>query len=301
MTTAKPILVGVDGSTGSDNAVRWAAVDAALRHSPLWLVAIYAKPFDVFRSASSAEIYIGEQEVAGGRLLRDATELAHSASERLGEVTVQTALLGGRPAPLLLDLAQDARMLVVGSRGLGELTGGIVGSVSSAVAAHAPCPVVVVKALPEPEEAVLDGPVIVGVDGTPTSEPAIAAAMEEASLRQADVTAVHAWTDVDLSSTTFGDRETCLPVNWSAVEAQEHVTLAEQMAGWKEQFPEVGIRRVVVQDRPVRELAAISTDAQLLVVGSRGRGGFKGMLLGSTSRALLHLVDCPLMIVRAPE
>ncbi|MBP1158862.1 nucleotide-binding universal stress UspA family protein [Rhodococcus sp. PvR044] len=301
MTTATPILVGVDGSAGSYNAVRWAAVDAALRHSPLWLVAIYAKPFDVFRSASSAEIYIGEQEVAGGRLLRDATDIAHSESERLGEVTVQTALLGGRPAPLLLDLAQDARMLVVGSRGLGELTGGIVGSVSSAVAAHAPCPVVVVKGLPEPGKPVLDGPVIVGVDGTPTSEPAIAAAMEEASLRQADVTAVHAWTDVDLSSTTFGDRETCLPVNWSAVEAQEHVALAERMAGWKEQFPEVGIRRVVVQDKPVRELAAISNDAQLLVVGSRGRGGFKGMLLGSTSRALLHLVDCPLMIVRAPE
>lgn len=301
MTTVQPILVGVDGSAHSYNAVRWAAVEAALRQCPLLLVAIYAKPYDVFRSASSAEIYIGGQEIAGARLLRDATDLAHAESERSGGATVQTALLGGRPSPLLLELAQDARMLVVGSRGLGELTGGIVGSVSSAVAVHAPCPVVVVKGLPEPGEPARDGPVVIGVDGTPTSEPAIAAAMEEASLRNADVTAVHAWTDVDLSSTTFGDRETCLPVNWSAVEAQEHVVLAERMAGWKEQFPDVGIRRVVVQDRPVRELAAIAIDAQLMVVGSRGRGGFKGMLLGSTSRALLHLVDCPLMIVRTPE
>ena len=126
MTTAKPILVGVDGSAGSYNAVRWAAVDAALRHSPLWLVAIYAKPFDVFRSASSAEIYIGEQEVAGGRLLRDATDMAHSESEHLGEVTVQTALLGGgTPAARPCAGRTDARRRLAWARGTHRRNRGI--------------------------------------------------------------------------------------------------------------------------------------------------------------------------------
>ena len=87
-------------------------------------------------------------------------------------------------------------------------------------------------------------------------------------------------------------------LDWDAVHEGERRLLAERLAGWQQEFPDVKVTRVVTRDRPVRSLLEAAHTAQLLVVGSRGRGGFSGMLLGSTSHALLHHSPCPVAVVR---
>ncbi|WP_054245587.1 universal stress protein [Rhodococcus opacus] len=297
MQTDSPIVVGVDGSAQSLDAVRWAA-DAAVHHrAPLLLVSSLLKAPGTFGDAVnlSAGAFTGV-EYGGTQRLATAAELARRSMPG-NHLTLRTALRHGSAVTVLLDAAKSARMLVVGSRGLGEFTGGLVGSVSSAVASHAACPVAVIRGMPETDAPPLDGPVVVGVDGSPNSEPAIAAAFEEASLRGVDLVAVHAWSDFSLLTVTPADlSDNDLP--WSAIETAEQAVLSESLAGWKDKYPDVSVRKVVVRDRPVHHLLQQARESQLVVTGSRGRGGFASLLLGSTSRALLHSITCPLLIVR---
>ncbi|MGZ4560797.1 MAG: universal stress protein [Mycobacteriaceae bacterium] len=300
MNDISPIVAGVDGSASSHDAVRWAASEAVLRRAPLLLVSSYPPAADYLGYGPLPRSFFVDREVEGKHLLSEAAKIGAEAVRGHGTVSIHIQLLSGPPIPRLLEHSHSAKMVVLGSRGLGGVTGGFLGSVSTAVATHAHCPVVVVRGLPDPEAPVLDGPVVVGVDGSKNSEPAIAAAFEEASLHAADLTAVHAWSDYNLS-TILGVGTTDIEPYWPAIETGEEVVLAESMAGWKEQYPDVSVRRIVVKDRPVRNLLRQAETAQLLVVGSRGRGGFAGMVLGSTSRALLHKAECPLMVVRSPR
>jgi nucleotide-binding universal stress UspA family protein len=141
------------------------------------------------------------------------------------------------------------------------------------------------------------GPVVVGVDGSPASELAIAAAFEEASSRRAPLIAVHAWSDVTYED--FYGTVRIVP-QWESLEEDEERLLAQRLAGWQEKYPDVEIRRVLRRDRPRHALLEAAEKAQLVVVGSRGRGGFTGMLLGSTSQALVQHAGCPVLVVR-PE
>jgi nucleotide-binding universal stress UspA family protein len=192
--------------------------------------------------------------------------------------------------PTLEREAVDAAVMVLGSRGLGGFTGLVVGSTAVALVTRASCPVVVVR---EPGRA---GPVVVGVDGTPASEAAIAFAFAEASARDTDLVAVHTWSDLLLEIAFAGERE-ALDITRLADEARE--VLAERLAGWQEQYPDVRVTREVVRDRASRALLRHAEDARLVVVGSRGRGGFRGLLLGSTSQHLLHHAPCPVAVVPA--
>lgn len=153
----------------------------------------------------------------------------------------------------------------------------------------------VIRGLPDSEVTRLEGPVVVGVDGSAHSEPAISMAFEEAALRQCELVAVHAWSDVDLPPV---HHEGGSVSGWKQVVTQETALLSESLAGRAEDFPDVKVRTMVVMDRPVRNLREQADNARLLVVGSRGRGGFTSMLLGSTSRALMHSVRCPILVVR---
>ncbi|MEV2226897.1 universal stress protein [Nocardia vinacea] len=131
---------------------------------------------------------------------------------------------------------------------------------------------------------------MVGVDGSPNSLPAIELAFEEAARRKVGLTALHTWSDasgVDLPHS-----------GWEAARESEQALLAENMAGYRDRYPEVPVLRILKLDRPVRALLDESANAQLVVVGSRGRGGFASMVLGSTSNALLHTVECPMIVVR---
>ena len=139
------------------------------------------------------------------------------------------------------------------------------------------------------------GPVVVGIDGSSINQAAVAAAFAEASYRRSPLVAVHVWSDVSLAQSVG------VPENWNGISETEQAVLAESLAGWQEKFPDVEVRRVVAQDRPVRVLSQLSEQASLIVVGHRGRGGFQGMMLGSTSYALIHTADCPVLVVRGKQ
>jgi nucleotide-binding universal stress UspA family protein len=286
----RAVVAGVDGSERGLQAVRWAAAEASRRHLPLRLVAAHAWPaggligdpgLGVDYRAVLRDVVLGHLAVATADALQVAPELE-----------VEQAEITGSPVPVLQGESARAEMVVLGDRGLGGFTGLLIGSVAVAVTAHASCPVIVVRGpgpdrtTPSPE------PVVVGVDGSPTSEAAVAFAFEEASLRRVPVVAVHVWRDLLVDPTMAP------LLDWDALESDEREVLAERLAGWSEKYPDVSVRRLVVQDRPARALVEESGRAQLVVVGSRGRGRFHGMLLGSVSQALLHHAHCPVAVVR---
>src|SRR6185312_13493063 len=152
----------------------------------------------------------------------------------------------------------------------------ILGSVSGGLVHHGHGPVAIVHA---DEAQAPDGglPVLLGVDGSPNSEDATALAFGEASRRGVDLVALHAWSDVGVLPV--------LGMDWHRYEDEGHEILAERLAGWQEQYPDVHIQRRIVCDQPARWLVDESEHSQLVVLGSRGRGGFPGMLLGSVSAA----------------
>lgn len=194
------------------------------------------------------------------------------------------------PVPTLAKMSEEADMVVVGSYGRGAVGRALLGSVSSGVVRRASCPVAVIHdedpLMPHPQQA----PVLVGIDGSPTSELATALAFDEASRRGVELKAVHAWSDTPVFE---------LPgMDWSAVRAEAERSLAERLAGWQERYPDVTVHRIVVCDRPARQLIEQSESAQLVVVGSHGRGGLTGALLGSVSNAIIHSVRMPLIVAR---
>jgi nucleotide-binding universal stress UspA family protein len=192
--------------------------------------------------------------------------------------------------PVLVDLSKDTDLVVVGSRGRGPVARSLLGSVSSSVVRHAHCPVAVIRdedpLMPYPTQA----PVVVGIDGSPVSELATAIAFQEASRRGVDLVALHAWSDVEVTDYPA--------IDWPAMKPAAEEILAERLAGWQERYPDVTVRRVVERDHPIQHLVSQSESAQLVVVGSHGRGGFAGMLLGSVSAAVAHSARMPVIVAR---
>jgi nucleotide-binding universal stress UspA family protein len=291
-STHHAVLAGVDGSASAERAVTWAAEEAARLRAPLDLV--HACGVIPVHSQVALPRSFHEALADQGREWLDrAAGLARQAAP---DVEVSARLRDGFPIEVLLREAESARMLVLGSRGLGGFTGLLVGSVAVALAAHGSCPVVVVRG---EDDAVppAEGPVVLGVDGSPAGEGAIRFAFDAASRRGVPLVALHTWSDVtmrDLWTTTMPE------LDWNVLETKERELLAERLAGWQEKYPDVEVRRVVTTSRPARSLIEESRRARLVVVGSRGRGGVRGMLLGSTSQALLHHSHCPVAVVPSP-
>ncbi|PRX45205.1 nucleotide-binding universal stress UspA family protein [Prauserella shujinwangii] len=289
------IVAGVDGSASGVHAAAWAAAEAGRRNEVLRLVHAYVVPTRGYPGflVSVQELREGLR-TQGRDWLREAKEAAERAEPR---ARVETELVEAEAVPALLHESREAHLIVLGSRGLGGFTGMLVGSVAVALAAHGHCPVAVVRAQRLDDPPPQDGPVVVGVDGSEASSAAVELAYEEASLRGAPLIAVHTWSDAAFDTTL---QAYPLAADPARVDEEERLTLAEQLAGWQEKYPDVPVERVVTRGRPVRTLLDYAERAQLVVVGSRGRGGFTGMLLGSTSRALVTHAACPVLVVR-PE
>ncbi|MFE5474161.1 universal stress protein [Nocardia sp. NPDC056541] len=290
LVSSAAVVVGIDGSDGSAAAVRWAARTAAARERALHIVHCTAPIADrTPRSAYDAFIYATMQDIrlAAERVLTEAREQAHAIAPA---ITVTTELANGNPARTLIAASAHAHLVVLG---VAPWAGSIahLGSTLLAVTSHAQGAVVIVRG-PDPDSRT--GPVVVGVDGSHVGEPAIGAAFAEASLRGAELVAVHGWSD--LSGGEFGGAS-YLSVPIADFETAEAALLAERLAGWTERFPDVVVRREVEVYGPRERLAEWSRTAQLLVVGSRGRGGFRGLLLGSTSNWLVQHAECPVMVV----
>lgn len=290
-----PVVVGLDLSATSELAVDWGAAEAELRGCALELVHVApptALPAVVVSDTDNPHVYGDTPPLT----------LPHSRCEAVGarvrqahpslEVVVRV-VPGADPAHTLVEESRHAAVLALGARGLGALRGMVLGSVSKAVTEHAHAPVVVVRhaastTIPDPR-------VVVGVDGSEVSAPALRFAFEEARRRRVGVTAVHTWQpDVRTPSTEWW------PADPIRDEADERAVASEAIAGFREEFPDVDVRVHVTEQDAVAELVRLSSGAGLLVVGSRGRGPVASAVLGSVSATVLRKAHCPVAVVH-PE
>jgi nucleotide-binding universal stress UspA family protein len=223
-------------------------------------------------------------------ILSDASRIAKEATAETRQIHIETETIAGGILPTLIDLSKDAEMIVAGCRGTGPINRRLLGSVSRGLIQHAHAPVAVIHDEDPLMAYPAKAPVLVGIDGSPVSEAATAVAFEEASRRGVDLIALHVWSDFAL----YDVPETELP----ALQRRAEETLSERLAGWQERYPDVHVRPVVALNRPVHQLLERSEAAQLTVVGSHGRGGFAGMLLGSVSLAVAESARMPVLVVR---
>lgn len=279
------VIVGVDGSQPANDALNWAAAEASLRRCPL-LIAHCWVLLPLTESLSPLDPRVEKEwaEHATG-IVEDAAARVRSA---VPAVSVATQVVGGFATDTLPRLAQPDDLLVVGARGLGSFRQLLLGSVSREVAARANSPVVVIRGAGRRA-----GRIVVGVDGSERSLRAVEFAFAEASLRGASLVAVHAW---DLPRPA-GHLGLSLQSHLRAVEKDELVAVQETLAGWREDHPDVQLEEKFIHLPPVDALVQESINADLLVVGARGRGATTGLLLGSVAHAMLRHATSPVAVV----
>ncbi|HEY8721852.1 universal stress protein [Pengzhenrongella sp.] len=271
---ARTVVVGIDGTASSHEALIWAAETARSRRDELEIVYALGIP-----GANMDLLY-------DDAVNQTAEELLAAESVRALEVapglTLRTTLSRRVPGQALTEASAHAALVVVGSRPLGALERVVSGSLSYQVAAGALCPVVVV-----PSGTGTDGVgVVVGVDGSPDSLEAVALAAAEADRSGQELTVVHAWRPPRTTSRAEGAQE------------REHVLLAESVAGLSERYPDLVVNRRIVSRQAAQALLEAAKSARLLVVGSRGREGVARMLLGSVSHTVVLHATCPVLVVR---
>ncbi|GAB11263.1 putative Usp family protein [Gordonia araii NBRC 100433] len=283
------VVVGVDNTDTSLHATRWAASLAAREESELHIVGAY----DASTSNYAPGLVIPQDvvEAIANEAKEAVQKAAATALEAEPDVRVRTSVGEGDAARTLLEVGKDATAIVIGTRRLGSVKGLLLGSVGVTIAAHYHGRVVVIG------DEGGTGPVVVGVGDTPISDPAVKEAYRQADSLRVPLLAVHTWAQLDADALHgFGIEPDA--IERMSSEATEAV--AERLAGYSQDYPDVEVRRVVVPDDPGKAIIDAATDANasLIVVGSRGRGGFKGLLLGSTSQKVLQHAGCPVMIVR---
>ncbi|MFF5313287.1 universal stress protein [Streptomyces massasporeus] len=283
----RPIVVGVDPDPSKRLALAWAADEADRRALPLRLVHAQGVPTGGYRSGEarpSWEEWNQALHGLGDQVLKEAVGFVESRRP-LSEVS--TLLAEGEPAWVLRDEARSAALVVVGSRHLSRRQAMFSSaSVVLPLTAHAPCPVAVV---PEPEH-VTQQPAyfVVGVDGSPHAAAAVDLAFQEAALRGAHLRALYVWHPPLLGV-----------LDEDAAVRECRRVLSETVAGRTATHPEVELHHEVVRGHPVQVLTDASEHALGLVVGTRGHGGFTGMVLGSVSQGVLHHARCPVITVPA--
>jgi nucleotide-binding universal stress UspA family protein len=293
-----PVVVAVDDTGSSDDAVEWAAAEAAAQQCPLRLVhCVRPVPPDDPYGLALPGVAVQLPPMSAELVLVEALDRARRVAP---EVPASAWPLTAPLVPALLAEAERARLLVLGGRGHGRLRQLLTGSVPVRMAARAACPVVVVHARADgadgdddSDDAVAAPPrVVVGVDGSPWGAPAVGFAFRAARQRGIPLTALHAWAPhppADLDAA---------PVPRDAAEALARRVLDRALEPWRPAFPDVAVRAELVPARPGTALVAGSRGAALLVLGSRGRGPVLGALLGSVGHAALHRARVPLAVVR---
>lgn len=291
MTREPVVLVGVDGSEASLRAASWAASYARHTGMRIHLVCAYALPTFAAASLDGGYAALDDSSIRQG-----AQAVIDEARAHLGEcgVEISSSVETGDPVGVLVEMSREVCLAVVGTRGRGGFTERILGTVSSALPAHAHCPTVVV---PNKETFHYKMPIsriVVGMDGSESAKIALNRAIAEARGWGCELTAV-----AGLPIVSGGGMLGWLPanVNPEAVlaDAQAGLDVAVNQALGDDN--ELEVRRHVLDGTGSSLLTEFSTAVDLLVVGTRGRGGFAGLLLGSTSQAVLHHSACPVMVV----
>lgn len=294
------VVVGFDGSAPSTAALDWAAAEAARRGLPLKVVlavelgTALPMPMD-----SGAPWAMAKIEGAAREVLADAADRARKTDPGLA---VESSLVIDTAAAALVDASTSASLIVVGNRGHGDLVGTLLGSVAFGVTAHAQCPVAVVRGgsmrVPGP-----DAPVVVGVDGSSPSNAAIDEAAELADRAGASLKVVAAyqvpitgWVGVTPWLDVYPEDELA-----DAAEGTAKAVLDGARERIRRNHPSLDVEFTAVRARPADALAERSKTAGVVVVGSRGRGGFRSLILGSVSRGLVHNAESPVLVVHAPD
>lgn len=280
-------MVGFDGSDSSTRAARWAADEARTRGRGLELVHAILPPV----TTGGLGVGLPPSLDLIEQLERQAKNQLDAVAATFEGLDVSTHIAVGAPSAAMLEASETADMLVIGSRGRGGFTGLLLGSVGAQVAAHSACPVVVIRqAAPEGARTI-----VVGIDGSPAAEAALAFAFDEASHQGWTVVALHAW-DVpsyDLLIVPNGP----VPVPLTDVADDEIRLTAELLAGFRDDYPDVDVEERLVRGPAVKSLVAASADAAMVVIGTHGHGPAMGALLGSVSNGLLHKAKVPVVVV----
>ncbi|KAA1422401.1 universal stress protein [Mumia zhuanghuii] len=272
-----PVLVGIDGSDHSIRALHWAVAYARAVGAPLSAVGVI--PEDL--AASEAADEVEESLVAEARGILEAD----------GALTYDVNVHPGKPVEQLVRASEGARAVVMGSQGHGTIADLVVGSVSQHVARHAACPVVVVREQERPDA----DHIVVGTDGSEESGPALDWAFAYAAATGVELSVVYGFRTSASSPATLSGY---IPTNVGEEIAAGEALLAEVVAPYAARYPGVVVRQDAVPVPASVALADASQTAALVVVGSRGRGAFEGMLLGSVSQRLLHHARCSVAVVR---
>lgn len=279
-----PVVVGVDGTGRSLKALMWAAHRASLHEVPLRIV--HALP----RLEADFPLYPPGRFEEAQKYAREHVEEATSlVREAYPGMDIVTEMPMGTPAHVLLAEAENAHAVVIGAKGedIGNM---LLGSTALQLVGHAACPVVVVNHVTTGHRLV-----VVGTDGSPDSTEALAFAFGAAALGQSRLQVISAlglpqgWPTHLLRPLPEDDEEV----------AKRRQEVEDQVAPLREQYPDVEVELDVHRLGPLHTLATASHRADLLVVGSRGRGGFHGLAVGSTTHKLLHMAGCPMAVVKA--
>jgi nucleotide-binding universal stress UspA family protein len=301
------IVVGVDGSDHGQCALVWAAREAERRRRPLHIVTAYSVP--IF-AASGLD---GGYATVDDSVIREGAEaIVKQAVEKVSgyNIEVDASVENGDASGVLLEMSETAELLVFGTRGRGGFVGRLLGSVSSALPAHAKCPTVTVplicsdrlgettedkrikaeqaKSGHQPVENV----VVVGVDGSEQARVAVLEAASQAERLGATLRVVCAVPQYSGSLAWVP-----APMDRKALFADIRVQLDAGMAWLKSHYPHLPVESELKDGSPVDVLVEASRHVELIVVGTRGRGGFTGMLLGSTSDGVLHQAKGPVLVV----
>ncbi|WP_213572865.1 universal stress protein [Rhodococcus sp. USK13] len=295
LANRQSVVVGVDGSERAIRAAVWAAAVARRRSAPLRLA--HALPSPGYHYSEAALLF---QDEFAEEVRKSAEEILERAERRVRQefpdVRVSSSIHPGPAGMSLTGLSKHADMVVVGSTGAGMVESLFTGSTVVRVVNHAHCPVTVFRSgseSPVPDHR----PVVVGVDGSALSIRAIESAVEFAVLFDVPLLAVHAWGTGDMS----GRRSAATKMDWAALAEEQTVLVAENLAGWREKYPDLEVTTVIDERNAAELLLHYARDAQLVVVGSHGHNRFAGSLLGSTSQNLLHHALCPITICRPPR
>ncbi|MCU1549385.1 MAG: universal stress protein UspA [Arthrobacter sp.] len=301
------IVVGVDGSDHSHCALVWAAREAARRRRPLHVVTAYSVPIFAASGLDGGYATVDDSVIREGAeaVLRQALDKVRGYN-----IDVDASVENGDASGVLLEMSETAELLVSGTRGRGGFVGRLLGSVSSALPAHAKCPTVTVPlicaerlgettddkhVLAEQAKSgrqLVENVVVVGVDGSEQARVAVLEAAAQAERLSAPLRVVCAVPQYSGSLAWVP-----APMDRGALFADIKIQLDAGVAWLQSHFPRLTVETQLVDGSPVDILVQASRHVELVVVGTRGRGGFAGMLLGSTSDGVLHHAKGPVMVV----
>lgn len=294
--TSRPVVVGIDGSVASEGALAYGAWEAQRRGQVLRLVHSLSVPVPY----ATVGLFPDPTEFS---FIKDAArtmlgDYAAKVRRAYPALEVETSVTAGSAGGSLVDASDRASLVVVGSRGLGGFTGLLLGSVGAQLAAHSRSPVVVIRPPGEPGHLGAGpphAPVVVGIDGIPESEAALAFAFDQAAARGVGLRALYAWWMVPLSSLGPSGRR-----HYDLVEAEDEARrmLGEATAGWRQKYSDVDVELLPAHSmNPAVALLDASHDTGLLVVSRHGGNALTRLVLGSVGDIAVREADCPVAIV----